>query len=181
MAIPTLIDGRLYTPYRIYIRSAGFLSDTDLLQIFGLTGYRPPGITNRYYRYAVLANAGEWVMLADDWYYTLWSMPSTRHAIAAIGASWDLFACSVGDCDRSFDFVCYRAGHLVRRYVIDDQGFRGGAVAEDYGDPLLGEAVALGAADEMDRVLGVARSLGIKTDYNEQDVRVYASVEPNRL
>ena len=44
-------------------------------------------------------------MVADDWHYTLWHMPSTRPALQALGRGCDVFACSVGDCDRSFDFA----------------------------------------------------------------------------
>jgi hypothetical protein len=92
--------------------------------------------------------------------------------------SHDVFACSVGDCDRSFDFVYYRGSRLVRKYVVADPDFRGGVVVEDVGRPLPGEWAAFRQAGELSIVLGIAASLGIKTDYTERDVRVYA--QPGR-
>ena len=168
----SFIDGKLYAPYFIFLRCAGRYSDADLLRWFGLTGYRPVKSTSRLGRDGVLADDGLWTMLADDWYYTLWHMPTTRPTLAELAESCDVFACSVGDCDHSFDFVYYRDGRLVRRYVVEDPDFRGGRVAENFGEPLPGEPTAFAETDEMRIVPSIAASLGIRTDYGERDVRV---------
>lgn len=174
MSRPLLDDGRLDTPYLICVRADGALSDATLLQLFGLFDYTRTAAA-ALSRHATLAGGGGWTVLADDWYYTLWHRPETRPTIASLGASWDVFACSVGDTDRSFDFVHYRGGRLVRRYVVEDPHYRGGVVVADEGEPLPGEAAALRDADEWRKVLGVAEALGIPVEYNERDVRVYAA------
>src|SRR4051812_29631299 len=114
MSESLIIRGRLHAPYFIFVRGEGRYSDADLLRLFGLTAYRltnrPTKLPRRLERHVILADDGPWVMVADDWYYTLWHMPSTRPAIQALGQSCDVFACSVGDCDHSFDFVYYRGG-----------------------------------------------------------------------
>jgi hypothetical protein len=179
-----IIRGRLHAPYFIFVRGEGIYSDADLLHLFGLSAYRstshPAKSPRRLERHAILADDGLWTMIADDWYYTLWHMPSTRPALQTLGQSCDVFACSVGDCDHSFDFVYYRGGRLVRRYVVEDPDFRGGHVVENTGEPLPGEVAAFGGSDEMGIVLGIASSLGIRTDYAEGDLRVYAPLaEPS--
>jgi hypothetical protein len=174
MASSLFVHGELHAPHFLFLRCAGRYSDAELLRRFGLPTYRLTKAAERLGRYAILADDGEWTMIADDWYYTLWHMPSTRPTLAALGESHDVFACSVGDCDRSFDFVYYRGSRLVRKYVVADPDFRGGVVVENVGWPLLGEWAAFRHSDEMRIVLGIARSLGIKTDYTEQKVRVYA-------
>jgi hypothetical protein len=180
MSESLIIRGRLHAPYFIFVRGEGRYSDADLLRLFGLSTYRPTKLPRRLERHAILADDGSWVMVADDWYYTLWHMPSTRPALQALGQTCDVFACSVGDCDHSFDFVYYRGGSLVRRYVVEDPDFRGGRVVEDTGEPLPGEAAAFAESDEMGIVLGVAASLGIRTDYAEGDLRVYVPLaEPS--
>jgi hypothetical protein len=168
------VAGRLHAPYFIFVRGEGQYSDADLLRLLGLSAYRPTRTPPRRRRYAILADDGPWTMIADDWHYTLWHMPSTRPALQELGRSCDVFAASVGDCDHSFDFVFYRGGHLVRRYVVADPDFRGGSVVEDTGTPLPGESAAFREEDELRIVLGVAASLGIRTDYEVRDIRVYA-------
>jgi hypothetical protein len=174
MSRPLLDDGSLGSPYLICVRAGGALPDAEILQLFGLLDYERVEPTRPLRRQAVLADAGGWTVLADDWYYTLWHMPGTRPTIASLGTFWDVFAASVGDSDRSFDFEYYRGGRLVRRHVVVDPHYRGGEVAEDDGAPLPGETAALLAADEWQKVLGVARAIGVPTAYNERDVRVYA-------
>jgi hypothetical protein len=168
------VSGRLHAPYFIFVRTEGRCSDANLLRRLGLSTYRLRKSWRRLGRYAILADLGHWKMVADDWYYTLWHLPSTRPALEALGQRFDVFACSVGECDHSFDFVYYCGGRLVRRYVVEDPDFRGGRVVENTGTRLPGETAAFAEPDEMGIVLGVARSLGIRTDFEEGQVRAYA-------
>jgi hypothetical protein len=85
MASSLFIDGELHAPHFIFLRCAGQYSDAELLGRFGLPTYRPTKEAPRLGRYAILADDGEWTMIADDWYYTLWHMPSTRPTLAALG------------------------------------------------------------------------------------------------
>jgi hypothetical protein len=173
------VSGRLHAPYFIFVRGQGRFSDTDILRLFGLSAYHPTKALRRLGRYAILADDGPWTMIADDWYYTLWHMPSTRPALEELGRNCDVFAGSVGDCDHSFDFVYYSGGRLERRYVVADPDFCGGSLVENTGTPLPGESAAFKEEDELGIVLGVAASLGIRTDYTGQDIRVYVpSAEP---
>jgi hypothetical protein len=181
MTSPLIIHGSLHAPYFIFLRCAGRYSDSDLLQRFGLADYRPRKGLPDFGRYAILAADGQWSLIADDWHYTLWHKPATRPALAKLGETCDVFACSVGDCDRSFDFVYYRDAHLARRYVVADPHFRGGIVVENFGEPLPGEATAFQEADELKIVFGIANSLGIKADFSEGDLRVYAAPGPVSL
>jgi hypothetical protein len=166
--------GSLHAPYFSFLRCRRY-TDAELLSRFGLPGYRLARATTRLSRYAVLGDDGEWTMIADDWFYTLWHMSSTRPEIEVLAGECDVFACSVGDCDRSFDFVYYRDGRLVRKYVVADPHFQGGVVTEDFGDRLPGEAAAFTESDEVRIALGIAASLGIKIDYAVHEARVYAA------
>jgi hypothetical protein len=168
------IQGKLHSPYFIFVRAGDRWSDAHLLNHFGLSGYRPTQSLKHFSRYAVFADDGQWTMIADDRFYTLWHMPSTRPSLEALGMSYDVFACSVGDCDQSFDFVYYSGGRLIRRYVVADPDFSGGSVVENTGSPLPGETTALRETNELKQVLGIAASLGIRIDYTQRDIRVYS-------
>jgi hypothetical protein len=168
-------QGRLHAPHFIFVRGDGRYSDADLLRRFGLSSYRPT--KSPRWRYAILGDDGQWTMIADDWLYTLWHMPSTRFALEALKWECDVFACSVGEDDESFDFVYYQGSRRVREYVVTDPYYRGGKVAKNKGKRLPGEAAAFRKTDGLRIVLGVAASLGIRTDYTEGDIRAYAPPE----
>jgi hypothetical protein len=174
MSESLFIGGHLHAPYFIFVRGEGRYSDAELLRLLGLSAYRLTKSPQGLGRHAILAVDGPWTMIADDWFYTLWHMPSTRPALHELGQSCDVFAASVGECDHSFDFVYYCGGRPVRRYVVADPDFRGGSVVENTGEPLPGEAAAFRESDELRIVLGVAASLGIRTGYTARDIRVYA-------
>ena len=171
---PFLEVGKLYAPYFIFVRCAGIYSDADLLRTFGLGHYEqraqaPPGGP-----YVLIANDGTWTLVADDWLYTLWHMPSTRAIIGELAERHDLYACSVGDCDCSFSFVFYSEGRLVRNYVVESPHFTDAVVVDDFGIRLPGETEAFEHPNELDRVLSIAGSLGVRMPYKEGEVRVFA-------
>lgn len=179
MANSLIIDGQLHAPYFIFVRCAGRYSDSALLQQFGLSAYHPTKAAPRLGHYAILADDGQWTLIADDWHYTLWHMPSTRPTLAVLAESCDVFACSVGDCDHSFDFVYYRDSCQVRHYVVEDPDYRGGSVVKNVGAPLPGESTAFKQPDELKIILSIAGSMGIKTDYTDQELRIYAPSKSN--
>jgi hypothetical protein len=172
-----IINGDLHSPYFIFIRCRKLYRDTEVLSHFGIGHYqRASDVTpHTYARYAILADAGEWTLIADDWYYTLWHMPGTRDAIAQLGKSFDIFACSVGDSDDSFDFVYYRDGRMVRKHVVVDPEYRDGVVKESFGSPLSGEYETGKLPDYLPYVLEIARGLGIDPPHSEEQLRCYKS------
>jgi hypothetical protein len=171
------IRGTLHAPHYIFVRDAGGHSDAHLLLLFGLTGYRATQSPRRPGRFALLAGDGAWTMLADDWLYTLWSRPTTDQAIHQLGQTHDVFACSVGDSDHSFDFVYYRGGRVVRRYVVVDPDYRGGRVVVNTGEPIPGEAAAFRERDEWRIVIAIVAALGIRSNYTAEEIRAYVPSE----
>lgn len=174
MSDALLIDGVLHAPHFIFIRCGGELSDLELLDRFGLSGYErgawPPG----FRRHVLITNDEEWTHVCDDWFYSLWHMPSTRETIADIASEYDVFACSAGDSDQSWEFVYYRHGRLLRRYVVDDPNYRGGVVVEDLGIPLEGEEEAMKLTDGLTIALRLASTLGVDVRHADKEIRVYA-------
>lgn len=169
-----LINGRIHSPYFIFIQCGGAYSDADLLTRFGLRDYRRSDSSSNPGRYVCITSDRQWTHIADDWSYTLWHMASTRDVIDEIGSDHDVFACSAGDCDHSWDFIYYRHGRLLRKHVVEDPHFLGGRVVEEFGIPLEGEADAMKHSDELEIALGIASSLGIDVRHNMEKIRVYS-------
>ncbi len=167
-----LYDGRLHSPFFIFIRQPHGYSDAEILTYFKLNSYKRSTESTSGGRHAVMCEAGDWTMLADDWYYTLWHMKTTRPAIKAMVEYHELYVCTEGDCDRSFDFAHYRKGRLVRKYGVSSPSYSNRVVVEDFGTPLPGEAALL-ENDGYNIGIELAATLGIKNRFTDDDLRVY--------
>jgi hypothetical protein len=174
LAGPEIFDGRLHCPHFIYFRGGTKLSDEQILAHFELSSYFRAKSYSEFATYAVIANSGDWTVLADDWLYTLWHQPSKRTAIETLAEERDLFAWSVGDCDRSFDFYLYRCGQLVRKHVVESPRFTDQIVTADFGERLPSETELLASNLDISIKLDLlTRSLGIDTAVSQDSLRVY--------
>lgn len=173
MDYPCIINDRLHTPFCIFVRSGNAYADRDLLRLVGMPHYRPIQPEQRIRHHVTMANLGEWAMVADDWFYTLWHMETKPEILARLGKLHETFACSVGDCDDSYDFEYHRAGRCVRRYVIDSPSYNDQVVREDFGNPLSAERTAFQLEDLWNRVMAIAESLGIRTQVKAEELRLY--------
>ena len=108
--MPRIRNGRIDAPYYIFVRCAGVYSDTDLLMKLGLHGYSPNRVESDLDRHVSVVESGEWILIADDWFYSLWHMKDVREAIVALAATHEVFTCSVGDIDHDGG-IDYIAGH----------------------------------------------------------------------
>lgn len=121
--------------------------------------------------------------VADDWLYTLWHLATVNAAIPSLAKNHDVFTCSVGDADNSFDFEYFHDGNSVRKYVVEDSEYRRGLVVEDFGSPLPSEAEAMNQPDPLIAVLEIAHSLGINTLHDPTLIRAYTkehNIRPDR-
>lgn len=180
MEQPSIFSGHLHAPFFIYFRREPQLSDKQILEHFGLNAYQsvaklPPGST-----YAVIAEAGDWTLLADDWLYQLWHMPSTKNAIESLAKTRDVFAWSLGDCDQSYEYAVYRNGALVRQLVVDSPHFDDQVVRLDIGEqlPFESESQGLPIEQKMERF---CYNMGIKDVVRREDLRVYSQPYQSQL
>jgi hypothetical protein len=151
-----IINGHLHSPYFIFIRAAGWLSDRDILTFLGLSDFvaSPPGRDLR-----------------------------TRAVVAALherAAGAPTFACAVGGSDWSVDLCYYASGALNRRYVVADPHYdqRQRIVTEDFGKCLPGERAISEIGGEQEYVLSLAVRFGVKINHQLNALRCYAKPEP---
>ncbi|GAB5532510.1 MAG: hypothetical protein Roseis3KO_42870 [Roseivirga sp.] len=111
----------------------------------------------------------------DDPMYSLWFDKEIRDRLKALSQEFDIFSCSVGDIDASYDFRYYQKGKITREFVVEDPKMNGGKIVTDSGSPLPGEKVI--KKDQLEKVLHIARSLGITVKHNLSDIRCYERPE----
>jgi hypothetical protein len=165
-------DGQLHSPFFIFVRQPHGLSDVQILALFALDAYERTSQPTRHGRHAIMSDGLGWTMLADDWYYTLWHLKTTRPAINELAKRNELYACTEGDCDRSFDFAHYKNGQLTREYVVRSPHFSDRQVVKNWGAPLPGEAGLL-EKDGHNIGIELAAKLGIKIRFTMDELRIY--------
>ena len=175
--------------YFIFVECGDAYSDTELMEHLGITGYSlvTPEDTSAESVYRSLcvqiANDGKWAHIMDDSFYTLWSSKYLRDRIADFSKLHNIFTCSFGDADHSFDFEYYEGSKLKRRYVFLDTNYDrdSGYVAQDYGVALLGEEKVSKEVDMFKMVEGIESALGIKSDeIKSSSIRTYTKPYPKR-
>jgi hypothetical protein len=172
---PLHITGdHIHAPYFIFIDGGTVYSDEEAMELLGIEGFAASARLECSNHVLHITDDGRWLHVVDDWFYTQWHSRTIRDRIAKLATRHDIFTCSVGDTDHSFDFEYFMGGVLVRRYVVEDRNRDGGVVTEDFGSPLPGEAAAFEHSDEVSRVLEVARSVGVVIDHRPERIRSFS-------
>ena len=89
-----------------------------------------------------MSRDNEWVHLMDNFYYAHWHSKSLTERIDELGKEYEIFTCSVGDCDESFEFKYFKNGQN--------------------GKPMMVEREAFNLEDQLDCVLYITHSLAIE-------------------
>ncbi|WP_425618878.1 hypothetical protein NA78x_002597 [Anatilimnocola sp. NA78] len=172
---PKVSNGHLHAPFFIFLRRDPELSDQQILGHFGLRTHRYSAKLPPFSTYVVLADVGDWTMLADDWLYQLWHLPSTKAAIESLAKDRDVFAWSIGDCDESFEYCLYINGQLIRHYVVDSPHFDDQVVRVELGQRLRFESELL-ASDLpiVEKMIRMGANLGINVVVKQEMLRIYS-------
>ena len=177
---PFLKWGFLHTPFMIFIRSYNKISDEDIMKTLGLQDYQkihPPVPPS--YLHVVFASDTEWTHIADDYLYTLWYSPKTAEAIEKFSKSYDVFRCSIGDIDESFEFEYYQNGSLTRKLVFEHDAFKNSKmVIVDIGTKLPSEPENLSdLITSSERMFpNITQSLGIARVNDPSQNRFYGKI-----
>ena len=185
MCDPTIIDGRIYAPFFIFIHCGQQASDETLLKRLGLKDYhlfsKGEPYPNDVRSHVHIASDGEWTHVAGDWYYSLWYRADEVPNIANIASDYDVYACGVGDVNRSYSFCYYANGALVRKLVVEYEGYSDESITEEIGSPLPFEHASLDSRDELDAVMSIAEGLGIDLNHARMRVRTYIESASTRI
>lgn len=172
-----------FSPYSIFIKEGPKLSDNKIMVALGLEDYKIVSdekernniALNK--RYIYLTEDEHWTYVMDDLSYTLWYSKEIRKRILLLSNIFEIFSCSIGDIDDSFDFTYFKHGEIIREYVVEDPKFNGGEVVKNVGLPFPIEDIALKKTDTLEKVCTIAASFGIKMNQELAQVRVYARHE----
>ena len=178
---PRIINGRFHSPFFIFIKEGSNYSDCDLLEKLGINNYLPLEGDQQASACLYITEDKEWAHVMDDWYYTLWHMKHLHDKLIDLSLLHDIFTCSVGEMDYSYDFNYYIDGAVVRRYIVQDSHCdrSKSVVVENLGPPMHGEELAFSCKEELDVVISLAESLGVVIKHDLSTIRCYGVPDLN--
>lgn len=176
---PKIINGVFHSPYFIFVRAAGHVSDSHLLNILDLRKFVRTEIVEDWSKpHIYLTDDGEWIHIADDWRYSLWHKGQKQQVenLHDCMPEADIFTCSVGESDCSFHFEYYSGRQLLRRFEVEDKFYdkKRQSVVENIGNPLAPERNLSETGDELTYVLSIAAWAGVKISHNLDLIRCYS-------
>ncbi|MFT5618169.1 MAG: hypothetical protein ACI85I_001400 [Arenicella sp.] len=174
------IDEKPFAPYFIFIKGINEMNDKDVLELLDLgkgnlveTTEAEDGEYLDDENCTYIYKCRNWVHIMDSWFYSLYHSQKLRSRIEELGKSYEIFTCSVGDSDRSFDFRYFKNGEKVREYIVDSPNYNDQIVRIDFGSALSSEKEALQKKDESDTVLHIAESLGVQLPKSAEGIKCY--------
>lgn len=176
-----LINGTFYSPLYIFIKGGFRLSDIEIIKAidandYQLTKLKKPEEAGDS-RYLYLTEDAHWTHVMDDLVGTLLFKQQLQERLSRLSRDFDVFYCSLGDVDDSFDFRYYQNGSVMREHVVEDPKFNGGKTVKSIGKPLAGEKGGLSKKDPPEKVLAIASSLGINIRHDLSKIRCYERPE----
>jgi hypothetical protein len=166
-----LYKHHVFSPHFIFIKGITQLSNSEILKLLGIKLIDE--ITIEQYSDSedeiLITRIGEWVHVIDNWYYKLWASENVCNKIKQLGNDYELFECSTGDSDESFEFQHYKNGNLVREYK--DEDYRGG-ITTNFGDKLPNEDDILKEGNILLLVMKLAQSIGVEMPPKIEELQV---------
>lgn len=163
-------------PSYICIKGISEKSDLEVLKLLNITS----DITQAYNELTAaedfdifVSRDDQWIHIIDNFFWMLNESEVVAKRIETLGEHYELYTCSVGDADLSFDFKYFKNGKLRREYVVKSPNFNNEVIAVNFGDALSGETEGLRKKDQIEKVLFIAQSLGIKIPTNFEKLTAY--------
>ncbi|BDS11326.1 hypothetical protein [Aureispira anguillae] len=173
-----IIDSTLFSPFYIFIKASD-LSDSEVLNLLGIKKFE---LLNKYQKHPknwqkkrtlFITECKNWIHIMDFMDYNLWHNPQLRINLELISKKYDIFYCSTGDDDYSYDFTYLKEGILKRKLIVEYPNYKGPIIKENIGKRLLGESEKIVLKDERKEVLSIAKAIGINLNHEESKIRQY--------
>ena len=170
-----IIDGLPHTPYFVFIKGLIDKSDKEILELLELGNNREVALRGDFNdrNCIYLSRDKNWVHIMDNYCYTHRGSQKFSNRVDELGKQYELFTCTVGDSDCSFDFRYFRGGKKIREYIVASPNYNDEVLMVDYGVPLPGESEGLKKADQFERVTYIAGALGIEIAAELKKIRCY--------
>lgn len=177
------LNQNYFSPYLIFIKEGFKMSDNQILKNLGLSEFKIVSKKGRNIkeltkRYLFLTEDSKWTHLMDDWGAGIGFNEDINYRIHKLSKQYEIFTCGVQDY--GFDFIYQRNGKIIRQYEFDIEKTESKRVIKNIGVPFPIEREALNKEDDYEKIIMIAKSLGIKFDYQKERIRIYSRPETEK-
>jgi hypothetical protein len=181
-------ENTIFAPYYIFIKKTDPKSDLELIKLLGLEGYvynsRKSDFNEEHFTSVLhITECANWFHIIDNWFYNMWHAHQNAKNnnnvdfIAEVGKQYDLFTCMVGDSDDTIQYIYYKAGKLLRKYIYEEHIDGSVRKEESHGEILPGEKQAETIKENHHFALNIATALGINLKHKPTETRCYVNLE----
>ena len=164
-----------HSPFFIFINGLTKLNNIEILKFIGFDNvkevYNIDSLKDDNCIY--LSTSENWVNIMDNGAYELYYSKKFNDKITELSKTYNIFMCSVGECDKSFEFKFYNNSQLTRHLKVDSPKFDDQITAIDLGTPLKGEVPSNNIIDELEYVIKLANSLEIDIPTDSNKIKCY--------
>lgn len=116
-----------------------------------------------------------WKIIIDNWYYSFHHYCLVSSMTEKIGKKYDVFECTIGDCDHSFSFKSQKNGKVIRNYVVSNPSYRKNDLQVDVnvGIPLKGESVFIDSDGVSEKVINILYEEGLGFPKSISNIECY--------
>ncbi|WP_422107015.1 hypothetical protein [Winogradskyella sp.] len=171
-----IINGIPCCPYFIFLKGISRKTDIEILSLFNFEIRSEVNLNNEFHgteNHIYMSRDDNWIHIMDNFFYSLWYSEAVSQRIEHLAETYEIFTCSVGDVDLSFDFNYYKNGKKVREYVVESPNYVDEILKKNVGNPLKGEYEGLKLSDQLESVIYIAKELGIKIPKKENEITCY--------
>lgn len=158
-----LKTGEVHSPFFVFIRHSHSPSDKSILKALGCGGYRlvAPDKPHSARCHLVIGHSEDWVVVADDYYYSLWhSEKDTRLIESYVQGFEEAFVCRWSDVDDTFSFSHWKEGECIRSYALIQDGWTTPIWLEESGPRLPVETNELASVSVDEQLRDICKGLG---------------------
>ena len=161
-------------PFLIFIKGINHLSDNEVFKLLGVRSFEIIDSLEEKESSLYLTRCQNWIHIMDNWLYNLYHKTSFKNRLDDIGKICDIFYCSIGDIDDSFDFTYFQDGKLRRKYVLNDTVPKNQVIEQNIGEVLpLEEEILSKEIDVQIKIVEIAKSVGIGINHKEENIICY--------
>lgn len=112
----------------------------------------------------IVLKAKDWLVIADNWFYTLYHEARKRPVFEEIYKQFEVFTFTTGDRDWSYDFLYANKGTVIREFFVTGDS----KISKDFGNRFSVELPFDKKRLDFDVIIPIAYHLGI--NFNEVNV-----------